>query len=487
MSGAKLRFLQIGRILGTRFECSAFNLNLCVIGFCLAGPRNSRGAGGFIFVPGWGLGVGTASDARCGSLAEAVPWLAALNRCLTEGQMSSQLNSFQEFGSADDVGDVEFAAFDPESGDSAAVAARNESVAEAVPPNWFKRKANADAAPTRSDNPAIAVRESASEPAELNAMPSQFTLVEPPPLPSKKSKFAKPAKPAIVAPSRKPVAEKSGKPSPKDKKSGAALVVAESDGEDEKSEPLKWHQHFVRWFKTAAAGAYGVSLIFHFLLLLSLSLVIYSTLDDNDAISMTMSDEDGLPMNLEDTVLLETALSGGQVDSMPQFKQVLLSDASQSETSMDIASMLGSGEGSGGGDDDGFAFKMPTGGGVTKKGSFAAWTVPKDPKPGQEYQIVIRVQLPKSSRQYRVDDLSGTVIGTDGYRLSIPFDNRNPSATKAEKNDRLLPVSAGDYLRIIDDHVQLVVAVPGGASLVKDTIEVRSKRLKEEQRLEIEF
>jgi hypothetical protein len=401
--------------------------------------------------------------------------------------MSSHLERFQESSSAGDLdGDIEFAAVEPEptseaansleeaahakrvcSERSSAVSApigdfgsqiNQPLVAPAIDaPNWFKPKNNS---------------------LDVEAPPK---LVEPPPLPSRKSKSKTRSKDRNGAAAKN--SDSKRKPSAADSKPGAIPIDAELE---EEAEPVAWHRHVFLWLMSAAAGGYGISLLFHFIVLIALSLVIYSTMDENEAISMTLTNTDGIVTDLDEMVMLETAPSGG-AEQFAELRPVDLDQSPQTEAAIDIPSILGSGDGDTGGDDDGFAFKMPTGGRVSKKGSFAAWTVPKDPKPGQDYQIVIRIKLPKSSRKYRVDDLSGMVIGTDGYRLAIPFDRDKPGKTKAEKNGKLLPVEPGDYLRIVNSHVQLVVDVPGAASLVKDTIEVRSKKLKEDQKLEIEF
>ncbi len=52
---------------------------------------------------------------------------------------------------------------------------------------------------------------------------------------------------------------------------------------------------------------------------------------------------------------------------------------------------------------------------ATTRGSFTVWTVPRDPAPGQSYQVFIEVKLPPSVGDYQQSDLRGKVIGTDGY------------------------------------------------------------------------
>lgn len=99
---------------------------------------------------------------------------------------------------------------------------------------------------------------------------------------------------------------------------------------------------------------------------------------------------------------------------------------------------------------------------VVTKGSFSVWTNPEDPKPFENYLIIIqlntRVRIRKLSK-----DLSGTIVGTDRYFDKIASGRGIPKAR------------------------QWVVWVPGALKKVRDTIKVHSKRLKETQTIEIEF
>ncbi len=102
------------------------------------------------------------------------------------------------------------------------------------------------------------------------------------------------------------------------------------------------------------------------------------------------------------------------------------------------------------------------------KGSFSAWTDPRDPIPGISYEIVIQFRLPANVKTYRGSDLSGMVTGTDGYKQAIKF-NR------------------GQAFDVQDGSVQVRIRVPGAAQLVRDTIRIESKLLREKQMIEIEF
>lgn len=52
---------------------------------------------------------------------------------------------------------------------------------------------------------------------------------------------------------------------------------------------------------------------------------------------------------------------------------------------------------------------------AVQRGSFTVWTNPKDPKPGQYYDVIIEVKLPSNVTNYRESDLTGCIIGTDNY------------------------------------------------------------------------
>jgi hypothetical protein len=102
------------------------------------------------------------------------------------------------------------------------------------------------------------------------------------------------------------------------------------------------------------------------------------------------------------------------------------------------------------------------------RGSFTVWTKPEDPTPGLPYLIIIQVKLPKEVKGYRLRDLKGFVRGTDGYQKPIAF-------------------KTTDRRAVVDGLVQVQVFIPGAQQLVRDTINVRSDLLKEEQTIEIVF
>lgn len=102
------------------------------------------------------------------------------------------------------------------------------------------------------------------------------------------------------------------------------------------------------------------------------------------------------------------------------------------------------------------------------EGSFSVWTDPEYPDAGEPYRIIVQIQLPPNTKSYHLRDLTGVVVGSDGYRKPIPGSNPGP-------------------LPIVDGCVRLVIPIVSADAQVKDTIFIRSKLLKETQKLLIEF
>jgi hypothetical protein len=136
----------------------------------------------------------------------------------------------------------------------------------------------------------------------------------------------------------------------------------------------------------------------------------------------------------------------------------------------------------------GFLFKLPESGLAVTKGSFTAWTEPEVPEVGRPYLIIIEVRLPKEVKGYRISDLSGTVRGTDGYGQSIPFDaKQRNSSFYTDENVQHRIRTGSESIKVRANKIQLGIQVPGAQKLVRDTIEIRSRRLREKQKLELVF
>jgi hypothetical protein len=138
-------------------------------------------------------------------------------------------------------------------------------------------------------------------------------------------------------------------------------------------------------------------------------------------------------------------------------------------------------------DDTGNLLKIPEGGLAVTKGSFTAFTIPAKPVPKQSYLIVIEVKLPNDTKTYRVSDLSGNVKGSDGFEQKLPTDSRFASAAKYPDKDKFLQLKADTVLNAENNKVQIIIRVPGGARLVRDQITIRSRKLRESQKLDLIF
>jgi len=103
-----------------------------------------------------------------------------------------------------------------------------------------------------------------------------------------------------------------------------------------------------------------------------------------------------------------------------------------------------------------------------REGSFSVWTDPPHPKPGESYRLIIQVKLPPHVNSYSVTDLQGVVVGSDGYRKPIPG------------------FMKGD-LPIVNGYVRLAVPIVSADKKVCDTVFIRSKLLRETQKLLVEF
>ena len=231
-----------------------------------------------------------------------------------------------------------------------------------------------------------------------------------------------------------------------------------------------------RWISNQGMIGIGFSLLVHTLALLILACIYVSQVRKVDEVSLwgTAGNSD----EVTDTVI-ETDLPGDiDAGESAPLQMTNVSEALDSIGPMGVVAEstrvggLGGGNGHGrgeSGDGSGMGVAGPkVPGHAQTKGSFSAWPDPRDPKPGEDYFIVIQIRLPKNITKYRGSDVSGNVIGTDGYRQAIRF-------------------KANETLDVEEGAVQMRIFVPGAARLIRDTIRVESKILKEKQTFEIEF
>jgi hypothetical protein len=101
-------------------------------------------------------------------------------------------------------------------------------------------------------------------------------------------------------------------------------------------------------------------------------------------------------------------------------------------------------------------------------GRFSAWTEPASPQPGQPYVIIVLVRLPARVKRYYSTDLTGTVIGSDGYRKSIRGSRR-------------------EELPLTNHTARIVIPIVGSEHGKKDTIVVQSRMLRERRVLQLVY
>ena len=110
---------------------------------------------------------------------------------------------------------------------------------------------------------------------------------------------------------------------------------------------------------------------------------------------------------------------------------------------------------------------------AVRKGSFTVWAHPEHPQPNQEYMIYTSIRLPRGTEDYDAGDISGQLIGTDGFAIPVGG-SRNPFSKfvfSAEKAKAIV-----------------TTRVPGAAtSGIRDEISINSKLLSEKQSLTLVF
>jgi hypothetical protein len=114
-----------------------------------------------------------------------------------------------------------------------------------------------------------------------------------------------------------------------------------------------------------------------------------------------------------------------------------------------------------------------------KKGSFAAWTDPKNPQDRQSYTINIEVRLPPNTASYNLSDLDGTVRGTDYFVRNFGVWDLTEGV--------FLPPPFRTSFEFKGSKATIRVPIPGGARNVRDVIKIKSSLLKESQEMELEF
>jgi hypothetical protein len=232
---------------------------------------------------------------------------------------------------------------------------------------------------------------------------------------------------------------------------------------------LLWSLLWEWWTGLYLGWGLTTSLLFHLSVALGLAFVVYA---QNDKPGLLVNGEFAEQQDGDDLeVPLDSRLDTSYGDNQATLAFSAASATFDGELTKSAEDLIGGLQGDGEETGDGAGdlmknIRVPES--AITKGSFTVWTEPEDPKPRVPYDIIIQVKLPPNVKQYRLSDLSGYVEGTDGYRKQIKYTSKDRKGVK-------------------DGVVQFSIRIPGGAQLVRDVIEIRSKILDEQQRIEIEF
>lgn len=251
-----------------------------------------------------------------------------------------------------------------------------------------------------------------------------------------------------------------------------------------------WHYRLWHSFVGAILAGYGLSALLHLIALLVFSLIMWTSSVGGNSISTVLGIDTGETEELLDPQSFEiSAGSEGLEEVQPVVDTIPLDIPEPLPPVSDSAPLKLPGVAEGTGKDDktetgsgtDTQFAMPRGASVVREGSFAAWTIPARPRVRQDYMIVVEVTLPEGTTEYFRDDLVGELSGTDGYRVMIPrgqqfngFGWQPPS--RAPRFHR-----SGNVARIV------FFVLGSNEPLVRDTIKIQSRLLRETQRLEIVF
>jgi hypothetical protein len=234
-----------------------------------------------------------------------------------------------------------------------------------------------------------------------------------------------------------------------------------------------------------AAGVFAWLAIPHFLPTTLNPVLINAALDDQQAntdsfpplqvMSMGQPGQGQSETALEEVAARLAISDRGQIETLASDARIAAAGAPQLETT----------------ESDQNFFRIPDSGLAVTRGSFTAWADPPDPQPGEAYQLIIEIRLPDDVKTYQLLDLSGRVVGSDGYLQRLPYDSRPRwrSATRVTGGAKPAVVRRHKTrVKITGSKLQLAIKVEGAQKrLTKDTIQIRSSRLKEEHELTLVF
>lgn len=132
---------------------------------------------------------------------------------------------------------------------------------------------------------------------------------------------------------------------------------------------------------------------------------------------------------------------------------------------------------------------------AVRAGSFTAWWIPvaqrygeqvepgQLPRAEQPYHIHVQIRMPDERPVFRLDDLSGEIVGTDMYRQRIP-----DRAWVLDERGQLVRAAGRSHARVHNGVAEIVFKVEGAGRVgIRDTITIKSRSLREEQVLTLEF
>lgn len=245
-------------------------------------------------------------------------------------------------------------------------------------------------------------------------------------------------------------------------------------------EPTYSEWFYERFLKTRSA-TFVLAFYLHVLLLLLMATVYLAAPESLTPFSFNaiLSDEEYSDTGYVDLAEAELDFSEMEMSSVdPEVSDLAVSTELPivaESTMVTLPSMFQSGEASStaaavavGGPvaNDNAQHRVPAG--AITAGSFSVWTVPDNPDPGEPYKIVIQMRVPDGTDKYSISDLEGVVVGSDGYQ-------------------KMIPGGLKGFLPVINGKVQMEVHVVSADEDVEDTVFIRSRLLREAQRLQIRF
>lgn len=278
--------------------------------------------------------------------------------------------------------------------------------------------------------------------------------------------------------------------SPKSKqRSGVPAASVPSTGEED----IPWPERVRQWLVSSLTAGYALSFLIHSVGLALCSVVVIEGMVGDDEFTTLLSQaEEGEAVELEQLPDTQFEMAEKDLDAtnLPQLQKIesLETPIPQRDFANQLQAEISDRFKAGAGSGRGNLLSVPQAGNAVTQGSFTAWTIPEDPTPDAYYHIVIQIKLPYGTQKYRSSDLQGMVRGTDDYEQRIPWDARCPANSMIPGPDgKPVRLRRNGRLPVEDGVAQLVIAVPPGEKLVKDTIQIRSRKLDEEQTLEIVF